>query len=56
MGFYVGVGVVGLALGSYVGTNAENAETRRWSQGLVTLLIGGIVGGLAGYFTGKVGR
>ncbi len=52
MGFYVVVGVVvvGLALGPTL------ARTRRWAQGLVTLLIGGIVGGLAGYFTGKVGK
>lgn len=58
IGFYVVVGVVviGLAVGSYVGTNAENAETRNWAQGMVTLLIGGIVGGLAGYTTGKVGK
>jgi hypothetical protein len=39
-------GLIGGFLGIFVATDAD---TRRWSQSLVTL----IVGGLVGYFTGK---
>lgn len=58
VGFYVVVGVAlaGLIVGSWVGVAAPDPETRRWAQSLVTLVLGGIVGGLAGYFSGRVGR
>jgi hypothetical protein len=58
VGFFavVGIAVVGLVVGFGVAVWSDNGDTRRWAQGLVTLLFGGIVGGLAGYFTGKVGR
>ena len=58
IGFFVvvGIAVLGLGIGFAVAVESQNDDTRRWAQGLVTLLFGGIVGGLAGYFTGKVGR
>jgi len=58
IGFRVVVGtvVLGLVVGFSVDVEADNADTRRFAQGLVTLLFGGIVGGLAGYFTGRVGK
>ena len=58
IGFYVVVGIalLGLTVGFAVAVEADNEDTRRWAQGLVTLLFGGIVGDLAGYFTGRVGK
>jgi hypothetical protein len=56
--FYVVVGVlVGiLIVGIWIGIQADNSDTRAWGQSLVTLIVGGIVGGLAGYVTGKGGK
>jgi hypothetical protein len=56
--FYVVVGILvaGLVVGFIVAVEADNADTRRWAQGIVTLLFGGIVGGITGYFTGRSGK
>ena len=55
IGFYVAVGasLVVLAISFVVAVAAENDGVRNWSQGIVTLVMGGIVGGLAGYLTGR---
>jgi hypothetical protein len=55
-GFLVGVLVVVLVLGLTVGTQANNVDTRAWGQSLVTLIVGGIVGGFAGYVTRRSGK
>lgn len=35
---------------------AENDETLTWARGIVTLIAGGILGGVAGYLTGQQSR
>lgn len=52
----VSIIVVGLVVGFVVSTQAENDTTRTFGQGIVTLLLGTIAGGLAGYFTGRSGK
>ena len=44
--------VAGLITGLVMATLAQNAETRRLGQGIVTSLLGAV----AGYFTGRAGR
>lgn len=48
--------IAGLVVGSLVGTMAENDTTRTWAQGIVTLLLGGLLGAVGGYFTAKAGK
>jgi len=48
--------VVGLVAGLLIGTLAFDEDTRRFGQGLVTLLLGGVAGALAGYVSGRSGR
>lgn len=52
VGVVVGVLVVSLA----VSLRAENDDTLAWSRSVVTLIVGGVVGGAAGYITGKSGK
>ncbi|MBA3643142.1 MAG: hypothetical protein H0W59_03630 [Chloroflexia bacterium] len=44
--------VAGLIVGVLLATSAQNAETRRFGQGIVTLILGAV----AGYFTGRAGK
>lgn len=44
--------VAGLVAGLLVATMAQNPETRRFGQAIVTLLLGAV----AGYFTGRAGK
>ena len=52
--FYVVVAVmaIGLVAGFLVGTFADNADTRRFGQGLVVIIFGAV----AGYFTGRAAK
>ncbi len=53
----VGIILIGmLALSFVVAIWAENDGTRDWAQSLVTVILGGIVGGMAGYLTGRSTR
>ncbi len=45
-----------LVVGVGISVGSANADTRRWAQGIVTLLIGTIAGAVGGYFTGKTDR
>lgn len=51
--FVIGVGTAALVAGFAVVAFADNDDTRRWAQSLVTLLVGAVAGGFAGYVTGK---
>ncbi len=55
IGFYtvLSVVVVGLATSGIIGVAAKNSNTRDWAQGVFTLILGTLLGALAGYFTGK---
>jgi uncharacterized membrane protein YraQ (UPF0718 family) len=33
----------------------SDADTRKWAQGIVTVLVSSLLGGIVGYFTGKAG-
>ena len=44
-----------LVTSGIVGVNSKNADTRNFAQGAFLLILGGLVGALAGYFTGKSG-
>jgi predicted benzoate:H+ symporter BenE len=52
----VGVVIAGLVAATLVGTWADNDDTRRWAQGIVTLLLGGLLGAVGGYFSAKPGK
>lgn len=52
----VGVVIAGIVAAALVGTNAGNDDTRRWAQGIVTLLLGGLLGAVGGYFSAKSGK
>ncbi|MFT4039900.1 MAG: hypothetical protein QM692_17105 [Thermomicrobiales bacterium] len=47
--------VVVLVTSGAVGILHDNEETRRWAQNIVTTMIGGLLGAVAGYFTAKGG-
>lgn len=47
--------IVNLLVSDAVGILHDNAETRRWAQNVVTTMIGGLLGAVAGYFTAKGG-
>jgi uncharacterized membrane-anchored protein YjiN (DUF445 family) len=42
-----------LAVSFIVAATSENDGTRAWAQGVVSTITGGIVGAVAGYFTGR---
>ena len=48
--------VVVLGVSSVVGISNDQEETRRWAQNVVTTMIGGLLGAIAGYFTAKGGK
>jgi hypothetical protein len=48
--------VVILSVSAAVGIGNENEETRRWAQNVVTTMIGGLLGAVAGYLTARVGK
>jgi F0F1-type ATP synthase assembly protein I len=52
----VAVTVVMLIAAVLIGLLADDAETRQWARGIVTLILGGIVGVLAGYISGRRGK
>jgi heme A synthase len=52
----VGLLIVILLISGAVGIANEDGETRRWAQNIVTTLIGGLLGAVAGYFTAKGGK
>jgi hypothetical protein len=45
-----------LVVSAAVGIGNDNDETRRWAQNVVTTMIGGLLGAVAGYFTAKGGK
>ncbi|MGH2614344.1 MAG: hypothetical protein ACRDJC_03830 [Thermomicrobiales bacterium] len=47
--------VVVLVVSGAVGVLNEEPNTRQWAQNIVTTLIGGLLGAIAGYFTAKGG-
>jgi hypothetical protein len=49
----IGAVVAGLIFSAVLSIWTTDDETRRWAQSFVTFIFGGILGGLAGYFTGK---
>lgn len=54
-------GVVGVLSGTLMvaliaALLSENDQTREWGRSIVVLVVGGIVGGLAGYITGQSSR
>jgi hypothetical protein len=58
VGFYTVLGVVvsGLSVSLIIGVMSANGDTRSWAQGAFTLILGSLLGALAGYFTGKSTR
>lgn len=46
--------IVCLAFALTVGVWCNNATTRDWAQSIVTVLLGGLVGAVAGYLAGRV--
>lgn len=52
----VGSMVTLLLVSLVVSLIAENDETLTWARGIVTLIAGGILGGVAGYLTGQQSR
>jgi hypothetical protein len=58
VGFYsiLSVVIVGLAVSLAIGTMAKNADTRNFAQNAFILILGAILGALAGYFTGRSGN
>lgn len=46
--------IVCLAFALTVGVWSNNATTRDWAQSIVTVLLGGLVGAVAGYLAGRV--
>lgn len=55
VGFYLLLTVVlsGLVASGIVGVASHNADRRDFAQAVCTLILGGLLGALAGYFTGK---
>lgn len=51
----MGVVVLCLITSFVVAIKTQNDTTRLWAQGIVTLILGGIVGGVTGYF-GRGGK
>ncbi len=49
----IGAVVIGLIFAALLSIWTTDDETRGWAHNFVTLIFGGILGGLAGYFTGK---
>jgi hypothetical protein len=58
VGSYTILGVVvgGLLSSGAVGVASSNGATRDWAQGAFVLILGSLLGALAGYFTGKSSR
>jgi hypothetical protein len=52
----VGLLVAILVVAGAVGIGHDQEETRRWAQNVVTTMIGGLLGAIAGYFTAKGGN
>jgi hypothetical protein len=52
----VGVLLAILVVSLFLAIQSENGTTRAWAQGVVSSVMGGIVGAVAGYFTGKSGK
>jgi hypothetical protein len=48
--------VIVLGVSSVVEISNDQEETRRWAQNVVTTMIGGLLGAIAGYFTAKGGK
>jgi hypothetical protein len=45
-----------LTVSAVVGIGNDDEETRRWAQNVVTTMIGGLLGAVAGYLTARVGK
>jgi hypothetical protein len=45
-----------LAVSAAVGIGHDDEETRRWAQNVVTTMIGGLLGAIAGYLTAKANK
>jgi hypothetical protein len=45
-----------LSVSAVVGIGNDDEETRRWAQNVVTTMIGGLLGAVAGYLTARVGK
>ncbi len=56
--FVVGIGVTVLMLGVALGSIffVEDEGTKEWARSIATLIVGGMVGGVIGYVTGKPGK
>lgn len=52
----IGIIVAGLVYGAVTGIWGENDTIRTFGQGIVTLLLGTVAGGLAGFFRGQRGK
>jgi hypothetical protein len=57
-GFYAVLVLViaALAASLIIGVGSKNADTRNWAQGAFTLILGALLGALAGYFTGRTSK
>ena len=53
---FVGVALVSLAFSAVVAVMADNADTRRWAQGLLITLFGTFAGTVGGYYSGRRSR
>lgn len=47
--------ILALLVGTLIATVADNADTRRWAQGVVVALLSGVIGAAAGWFSHKSG-
>lgn len=58
VGFFaiLGIVIVGLLASGTIGVSSANAATRDWAQDAFVLILGSVLGALAGYFTGKSGK
>ncbi len=51
-----GIVVATLIAGTWIAIAADNADTRRWAQSLVTVILSGILGAVGGYFSARSRR
>ena len=52
----LGLLVAALVAGALAGAFSDDPGTRQWAQNIVTTLIGGLLGAVAGYFSGRSAR
>jgi hypothetical protein len=53
---FIGVPIAGLIFAAALAVWTTEESTRQFAQNLISLIFGGILGGLTGYFTGRSGE